>query len=332
MNGFCPNCLRDTTILPIKKEVELDIRGEKIPVEVEYFQCEECGEDFEIPRPDYDPLAIAYAEYRRRKNLVYPEELRKFRKKYGFTQKELSELFGIGIATLNRYENGALQDEAHDLIIRLGMQPDNLLELIERNPSALPADKKQKVVERLHQEEIDTGNLIDFLLDNLANYPQDIFSGYQKFDLEKFSQLITFFCFQERIFKTKLMKLLFYADFKHFKEYTVSLTGARYAHANHGPVPDQFEKLFALLLDRDDELEREETWCGEHPGETFTSHTQPNIALFSPSELKTIASIKEKFEHFNAKQIRDFSHREKGYIQTTSGQLISYDYAEALQI
>jgi hypothetical protein len=45
------------------------------------------------------------------------------------------------------------------------------------------------------------------------------------------------------------MKLLFYADFLHFKLNEVSITGARYAHAPHGPVPDQFETWLTALVD-----------------------------------------------------------------------------------
>jgi hypothetical protein len=34
---------------------------------------------------------------------------------------------GQGGATLSRYENGALQSEAHDQLLKLVMQPENLL-------------------------------------------------------------------------------------------------------------------------------------------------------------------------------------------------------------
>jgi len=71
----------------VEKVEEIDIRGETIPIHMEYYHCEECGEDFEIPRPDYDPLDAAYREYRNRKGMLQPEEIKKFRKELGLTQK-----------------------------------------------------------------------------------------------------------------------------------------------------------------------------------------------------------------------------------------------------
>lgn len=53
--------------------------------------------------------------------MVQPEDIKKFRKELGLTQREWSEILGIGFATLNRDENGVLQSEGHDQIIRLSI-------------------------------------------------------------------------------------------------------------------------------------------------------------------------------------------------------------------
>ena len=66
--------------------------------------------------------------------------------------------------------------------------------------------------------------------------------------LAKLFNAILFFC-KGRVLKTKLNKLLFYADFKHFKEYAVSITGARYARIPFGPAPDKYAFYFATLLE-----------------------------------------------------------------------------------
>ncbi|NIO19633.1 MAG: DUF4065 domain-containing protein, partial [Candidatus Aenigmarchaeota archaeon] len=47
---------------------------------------------------------------------------------------------------------------------------------------------------------------------------------------------------------TVLNKLLFYADFKHCKEYTVSISGSRYARLPYGPVPDNWAHYLAFLI------------------------------------------------------------------------------------
>jgi putative zinc finger/helix-turn-helix YgiT family protein len=333
MTGFCPNCEKETTLLLVKGIEQLNIRGEMIPVETEYYRCQECGEEFEKPRPDYDPLAVAYVEYRRRKNMVQPEQIRAFRKKYGLTQKELSDLLGIGLATLSRYENGALQDEAHDNIFKLSMEAHNFLQLIEKNHTALNEGFREKLIRQISAEEKTTENWLDFMLERYAAYPPGVLSGYKRLDALKFFQVIKFYCFQTGIYKTKLLKLLFYADFKHFKDYSVSITGVRYAHLPYGPVPDQFEAWFAAFLDAEPTFSKEEVWCqDETPAEQFRSQQQPDISVFTPAELKTLAAVKEYFDGFSARKISDFSHLEKGYQETQNGELISYQFANQLNI
>ena len=332
MNGKCPNCANDTSLILGRRMENVEIRGEVIPVEFEIYHCDACGEEFEIDRPGYDPAAIAYEEYRRRKGFVTPEEIRSFRKKYGLTQKELSGLLGIGLVSLNRYENGALQDDAHDRILRLGMDTHNLRKLIEDNPEAVKKETRREIIDQIEQEEREIGTWMDLFLELYGIKSPDIFTGYKRFDFQKFIQVVKFFCFNKGVYKTKLMKLLFYTDFKHFKEYDVSITGSRYAHLPHGPVPDQFNQLFSLILEEEPSISYEEVWFYENPSELYSSQTQPDLSFFSAAEIKTLATIKERFDEINAKEISEFSHKEKGYQETKNGELISYQYAEYLSV
>ena len=330
MNGFCPNCEKDPSLTLIKKVEEFNIRGEIIPVEVEYFQCNECGEEFEVTSSDYDPYETAYRDYRTRKGMLQPEEIRQFRIKYGLTQKEFSNLIGIGIATLNRYENGALQSEAHDRVIKMAIEPNNFMNLLANNQIALGDSKKQRILEQLKEET--AISWLEITKDIFGGYKADIFSGYKRFDLAKFFEAIKYFCFQDRVFKTKLMKLLFYADFGHFKKYTVSITGARYARLPYGPVPDQFESWLAALIAEDESIRKEEDWNNDYPGEVFVCDSSPDLSIFSPSELRIIATVKESFQEFSARKISDISHSEKGYQEIENAHLIPYSYAEQLKI
>ncbi len=51
---------------------------------------------------------------------------------------------------------------------------------------------------------------------------------------------------------------IFSEDFKHFKDYAVSITGAKYAHADQGPVPDNFKHYFATLIHEEKAMRVEE--------------------------------------------------------------------------
>jgi putative zinc finger/helix-turn-helix YgiT family protein len=330
MNDFCPNCEKEKQLLLVRKPEAFTIRGEVISVEVEYYQCLDCGEEFEVSKSDFDPYEIAYQEYRTRKGLLQSKEIRELRVKYGLTQKEFSGLLGLGIATLNRYENGALQTEAHDRVLKLVMDPGNFLNLISKSQGVLEDTKKQKIINHLTEEtEV---SWLEVTKGIFGSYAADVFSGYKRFELGKFFEAIKYFCFKERVFKTKLMKLLFYADFDHFKEYTVSITGARYARLPYGPVPDQFERWLAALTSDDGGIRKEEDWNNEYPGEVFICDTSPDLSIFSPSELRVLAAVKEFFQSYNAKRLSDFSHNEKGYQETENAHLISYKYAEQLQL
>jgi putative zinc finger/helix-turn-helix YgiT family protein len=328
MNGFCPNCEKESPLLVVRKAEDFNVRGEIINVEVEFYQCQECGEEFEASNSVIDPYEIAYREYRARKGMLQPEDIRDFRIKRGLTQKEFSDLLGIGIATLNRYENGALQSEAHDRAIKLAVEPRNFLSLISNSQGILSDSKKQKIISQLAEEtEV---SWLEITKDVFGNYNADLYSGYKKFDLAKFFEAIKFFCFQERIFKTKLMKLLFYADFGHFKKYSVSITGARYARLPYGPVPDQFERWLAALILDDNGVRKEEEWIQDFPGEVYVGNTSPDLSIFTPSELRVLATVKEVFQDFTAKKISDISHTERGYQETETACLIPYSYASEL--
>jgi hypothetical protein len=59
---------------------------------------------------------------------------------------------------------------------------------------------------------------------------------------------------------------------------------------------------------------------------------EPDLSLFSDSELKILASVKEYFKTFSAKEITEFLHKEKGYTEVPQGRQISYAYADELKI
>lgn len=331
MKGICPNCEKQTELELIHATEAVVVRGESIPVEVEYYTCRECGEEFEDPGSPDDSLDKAYREYRRRHSMIQPEEIKALRKRYGLTQNEMSRLLGWGGATLSRYENGALQDDAHEKTLRLAAEPRNLLRLIEESPNTLPEEKRHRLMEQLRSEEEEAYSFERIYEERFGKYEADEFSGYHRLDLAKLVNAILFFC-KEGIWKTFLNKLLFYADFKHCKEYTVSITGAQYAHLPYGPAPDNWNHYLALLIEEGGLRVEEEYYAEDVIGERLVAEGKPDLALFSDTELKILASIKEHFKDWSAKKISDFSHDEKGYIETPNSKLISYTYAKDLQI
>ena len=99
-------------------------------------------------------------------------------------------------------------------------------------------------------------------------------------------------------------------------------------------APDKYALYFATLVENGTLEVKEVLYPALENaiGEEFKSTKKPDLSLFSDSELKILATVKEYFNDCNAKRITDFSHDEKGYKETEQGQIIPYEYAVELKI
>ncbi len=329
---ICPNCEKITEVEFVRTTEPFKVRGEEVNVDVEYYKCLECGGEFTPPHSGADPLDTAYREYRKRHSMLQPGEIRERRERYGLTQQEMSRLLGWGLATLSRYENGALQDDAHEKAFRRAVEPHNLLKSLEETPDAISSDdKRERIIKELKIIDAESCTFEKIYLDRFGNYPPDELSGFKKLDLAKLFNAILFFCKDDGTFKTRLNKFLFYADFKNYKDTSVSITGLRYVHLQLGPVPDNYEYYFASLVN-EHAIRIEEVCFTDHCGEKLISERKPDLSLFSDSELKTLLFVKEHFQNMSSKAISEYSHEEKAYKETALGQVISYNYADDLSI
>jgi uncharacterized phage-associated protein len=108
--------------------------------------------------------------------------------------------------------------------------------------------------------------------------------------------------------KTKLMKLLYYLDFLHFKETGKSVTGLKYKAYNFGPYP---EVVGSKINNRDPEL------CGyvdckKVPGEkeyfTFTPKKVFNDQYFTKREKRILENVAFIFKDVKTEAIVEASH------------------------
>lgn len=81
----------------------------------------------------------------------------------------------------------------------------------------------------------------------IFHHEPTIFTGQTLFNFEKFSNMVTYFAKKQSPYITKLNKLLFYADFLHFKYHKVSISGSTYNRLQYGPVPKRYNTLFESI-------------------------------------------------------------------------------------
>lgn len=330
MKSFCPHCEKETSATSVLAKLKNTIKGVDVSFEAPLIKCNVCGNQFESPEMGHDVADLALRAFRIEVGLLSPEEIKIFRKSLGLTQHELSGLLGWGGATLSRYENGALQDEAHDRAMRMIMEPDALLGIMENHPDLLTQEKRDHLVKKLKTRGNAESAYREFFRRFLTDYQADINSGYRRFDAKKFFAMVLHFCRDSGIPKTKLNKLLWYSDFLSFKHNTVSISGTKYAHLPFGPCPNNYDVFIAYLTDIDKSLSVVEQSSGIYSWEVLVSSGTPDYSLFTNNEMHILSSVAKFFESKTASEVSQISHLELGYQETSDSQIISYEFADGL--
>lgn len=161
-----------------------------------------------------------------------------------------------------------------------------------------------------------------------------------KAQIEKLKNAIIYFVQQDKTVKlTKLMKLLYYLDFRHYKETGYSVTGQEYVAWRQGPVP---KNVWHELRNNED------MGCGLHGAITllpaqdddigFTIALMKGVKLsqspFSHRESQLLKEVSEMFRGCTAKQVSDASHmRGQPWEKTlkVKGEKARIDYDLALE-
>ena len=265
--------------------------------------------------------------------MLLPEEIRKIREQYGLSQRSFAKLLNWGDKTICRYENGSIQDKAHNSLLLFLREPENMRTYLTENEVTLGERQKEKllaVVEQLEQnEEYRTGRRFLHLF--LAKTPCQE-NGYRAFDYDKFCAMVLFFAHKNtELLKTKLMKLLNYSDMIFYKENGISISGARYAHLPYGPVPENFDILLGTMAA--DHIAHIEVVYdnGYEKHQVIPEKDMPKDVL-SKEELAVLNRIYNKFSNFGSADISNYSHKEKGYMETQKGEIISYTYAKYIEL
>lgn len=170
------------------------------------------------------------------------------------------------------------------------------------------------------------GHLINYFFGTTA---PNIYTGFKVPDLEKLSEMVVFFTVQLQPWKTKMNKLLFYADFVKYSRTGFSMSGAPYRAIPMGPVPNNFNSLFEYLINRNVFDVHFTNFQGGGTGEQFKPNPEKDFSpeVFSDIELDILIYVAERFKNTSTNEIIEISHKETAWIENNAERkFIEYNY------
>lgn len=322
-------------LVPHRELRTLTFRKEEFTV---LFHClKEPDGDDTYTTTELDELNIsqAYNQYRDKYNLPFPDEIKAVREQYGLSAAKMSEVLGFGANVWRNYETGEVPSESNARLIQLVQEPKRLRDLVELNEQ-LAEKEKRKILHDIGamlakpKPLISETSIQDYLMGGRL---PDRTTGYRRPNLTRMTEMIVFFTYKKKPFKTVMNKLLFYADFLHFKRTCYSITGARYRAIQMGPVPVRFDALFDHVATKDDvDLMQTELADGRIGAQFEPRQGRPfREDLFTEEELKTMEDVAQHFASATAKQLVDLSHEEEAWKEKHEAREVM-DYTKAFEL
>jgi putative zinc finger/helix-turn-helix YgiT family protein len=159
INDICPECEAERDLQYVELAETINIRGEEITVPSRQFYCPAGNHYFESLEDGEEKIQHAYREYRNRKGLLQPEEIKALRKKYNLSQRDLAQFLDFGEITIQRYESGAIQNGSHNDSMVSIQEVDTYKVIFKRKKNNLPNKLVIKIENNLRQIDIDLMNL-----------------------------------------------------------------------------------------------------------------------------------------------------------------------------
>ena len=329
----CFECGKCVTPKVEERTETYDVRGEPTEVLTRVGVCPACGADLSIEELDDATLVAVYNEYRQKHGIMAPEEMVRLRNRYGLGVRPFSLLLGWGEITLHRYEGGSLQDASHETALRLAQDPANIRVYLAANGHKLTARQRAGLETRLRAiagEE--RAECLQPMERFLVREEQDVYGGWVPMQLSKLREMMVFFAQLPDMYETKLNKLLFYADFGHFRDFGVSISGSPYLAMQFGPVPQHYPWIEEDLAEGGDVVVEEVFFRGGGSGTVIRALRAPDMSPFTQGELSSLRRVADVLGSETSRRLSERSHKEGAWVETPQRELIPYDLARTLSV
>lgn len=332
----CPLCDKKHEVEERKRLATIILKGEEIVYEERFYFCVNADADeneFETGSMANENLMNARNAYRVKHGLLTSEEIVAIRENYGLSQVDLARLLGWGEATISRYESKAIQDEAYDTMLRLIKDnPLIALEFLKKNADKFSGQKRTeiraKIVEKVDSygkeyltRQVFEGEYAGFEEPSDAN-------GFAVLDIDKIEAAISYIAGHvSNLFKVKLMKMLWYVDAYSCKLYGHAVTGMVYRHNTMGALPVGHYSLMNL---ENLNVQEEESYNYDSMLHIYPTKGM-DYSCLSSDEKQIIDKVINKFKNYKAKDIIEYMHEEKAYIETRPGEIIPFSLAKEIR-
>lgn len=333
----CPLCDKTHEVEERKRITTITLKGEEVTYEEKFYFCTNAAEnenEFENGAMTNENLLNARNAYRVKMGLLTSDEIVAIRENYGLSQVDLAKLLGWGEATISRYESKAIQDEAYDTMLRLIKDnPLQALESLKKNSEKFSVKKRleirAKIVEKLdsYGKEFLTRQTFEGEYANFEE-PSDS-NGFAILNIDKIEAMISYLAQKvNNLFKVKLMKMLWYSDVLSFAEIGRSMSGLVYRHEAMGALPVGHYSLMNL----------ENRNVQEEMSYNYDTmlHVYPvanmDYSVLTDEEKVILDKVIIKFKDYKTKDIVDYMHDEKAYIETKPGEIIPFSLAKEIRV
>lgn len=115
-----------------KRKVTYKVKGVDVTFDELYKVNSSNEEVFDRNLEVFNDLNL-YEAYKEKTGLLTSENIKNVRDKYKISQKDFALCLGMGEVSINRFERGAIQSDTIDNLLRMSIDPNNMLMLLNKN-------------------------------------------------------------------------------------------------------------------------------------------------------------------------------------------------------
>ena len=298
----------------LKYEItEETFRKEKFNVRKYFYKCRKTGKEFTTTEVGDINITQIFNLYRERKKVLFPEQIKEMRERYGLSAAKMSEVLGFGANTYSNYEKGEIPNESNSTLLNQAYKTKEFLSIIKEKEDLFSEKQYAKLLKRV--EELTANDeerrLKEFLFPGIQRPTE--YTGYRLPDIEKIANMVLYFLKDPYTYITRLNKYLFYTDFLNFRNTGYSISGLDYYAIQYGPVPSSYEMIYSILL-RDEYIGYKNKFGKDGNEESkYTPLKKFNKDIFSRQETEMLENVYEKLRFEKTQKIIEMSHEEEAW-------------------